>query len=507
MNTQIVAIVALVIFAAAMVVIGILTSKKSSTLDGFLLGGRKIGAWLTAFSYGTTYFSAVIFIGYAGKHGWDVGLGAMWIGVGNALIGALLAWVVLAKKTRNMTRKLDSRTMPEFFSSRYDCKGMKAYSAVIIFIFLLPYAATVYKGLGSLFGSIFPNDILGMSPTTVCMIIVAVLAAAYLVLGGYIASAISNLVQGILMIAGVIIMCVALVNNPAVGGIGNAIKTLGETNPTLTNIFGGSNWSFLLCNILLTSFGTWGLPQMVHKYYAIKDEYEIKKGSVISTIFCLIIGCGAYFAGTLGRFFVPATEAGAPDLAGGYDSIVPSMLNTAFSASFFGNILLSVILLCVLSSSMSTLSSVVLTSSTSISVDLTGLFRKGKDVDQKKQMLFTRLLCFLFIVLSLIFALFNFSIIVSIMSLSWGVISGSFLGPYFWGLYSKKTTRAGAWCGLLSGITVFAVYYVLSLVVPTITFDVALCGVSAMAVSFIIVPVVSLFTGKLPEKTVEKAFN
>ena len=153
-----------------MVVIGILTSKKSSTLDGFLLGGRKIGAWLTAFSYGTTYFSAVIFIGYAGKHGWDVGLGAMWIGIGNALIGALLAWVVLAKKTRNMTRKLDSRTMPEFFSSRYDCKGMKAYSAVIIFIFLLPYAATVYKVLGSLYVSIIPNDILVMSPTNFCII-------------------------------------------------------------------------------------------------------------------------------------------------------------------------------------------------------------------------------------------------------------------------------------------------------------------------------------------------
>ena len=257
MNTQIIAVVALVVFAAIMIVIGIFTSKKSSTLDGFLLGGRKIGAWLTAFSYGTTYFSAVIFIGYAGKNGWDVGLSAMWIGIGNALIGALAAWLVLAKRTRKMTRKLNARTMPEFFSARYESRGMKIYSAVIIFIFLVPYAATVYKGLGSLFGSIFPNDILGMSPTTVCMIIVAVLAAAYLVLGGYIASAISNLVQGIIMIAGVIIMCVALVNHPNVGGVGNAIKSLGETNPTLTSIFGGSNASFLLWNILLTSFGTW----------------------------------------------------------------------------------------------------------------------------------------------------------------------------------------------------------------------------------------------------------
>ncbi|MBO5035572.1 MAG: sodium:solute symporter [Clostridia bacterium] len=505
--TQGIAIAALVIFAAAMVVIGIFSSKKSTTLDGFLLGGRKIGAWLSAFSYGTTYFSAVIFIGYAGKNGWDVGLSALWIGVGNALLGALLAWIFLANRTRKMTRKLDSRTMPEFFSSRYDCKGMKIYSAVIIFIFLVPYAATVYKGLGSLFGSIFPNDILGMSPTTVCMIIVAVLAAVYLVLGGYIASAISNLIQGVIMIVGVIIMCIALVNNPNVGGFANAIESLSEIDPKLTSVFGGNNWTFLLWNILLTSFGTWGLPQMVHKYYAIKDDHEVKKGAVISTIFCMVIGCGAYFAGSLGRFFIAANENGAPDLAGGYDSVVPTMLNSAFSTSFMGNILLSVILLCVLSASMSTLTSIVLTSSTAITVDLAGVFRKNKEIDAIKQMLITRILCFAFIGLSLIFALFNFSIIVSVMSFSWGVVSGCFLGPYFWALYSKKTTRAGAWSGLLSGITVFAVYYILSLAVPAVKFDVAMCGVIAMAVSFVIVPVVSSFTKQLPEETIAKSFD
>ncbi|MBE6896130.1 MAG: sodium:solute symporter [Ruminococcaceae bacterium] len=505
--TQIIAIAALVVFAAILVVIGITSSKKSATLDGFLLGGRNIGAWLSAFSYGTTYFSAVIFIGYAGKHGWDVGLGAMWIGVGNAILGALLAWIFLANKTRKMTQKLDSRTMPEFFCSRYGSNGMKIYSAIIIFIFLVPYAATVYKGLGSLFGSIFPNDILGMSPTTVCMLIVAVLAAVYLILGGYIASAISNLIQGIVMIAGVVIMCIALVNNPNVGGFSNAVKALGDVDPQLTSVFGGDNWSFLLSNILLTSFGTWGLPQMVHKYYAIKDEHEVKKGAVISTLFCLIIGCGAYFAGSLGRFFISANESGAPDIAGGYDSVVPTMLNSAFSTSFMGNILLSVILLCVLSASMSTLTSIVLTSSTAITVDLAGVFRKNKEIDAIKQMLITRILCFAFIGLSLIFALFDFSIIVTIMSFSWGVVSGCFLGPYFWGLYSKKTTRVGAWCGILSGIVVFAISFILSNIVPSFTFNVALTGVVAMATSFVVVPLVSSFTKKLPDEIVAKAFD
>ena len=504
--TQIIALAAIVIFAAIMVVIGIFSSKSTKTLDGFLLGGRNIGAWLTAFAYGTTYFSAVIFIGYAGDTGWNVGLSALWIGIGNAVIGCLAAWLLLAKRTRRMTRKLEARTMPEFFSARYDSPALKMYSAIIIFIFLVPYAATVYKGLGALFGSIFPNNFLGFSPTTVCTFIIAVLAAIYLVLGGYLASSINNFVQGTIMIVGVIVMCVSLINNPNVGGLSAAIEKLGEANPVLVSPFGGESWVFLLKNILLTSFGVWGLPQMVHKYYAIKDEAQIKKGTIIATIFAVIIGCGAYFAGSLGRFFVEANEAGAPVV--GYDNVVPTMLNNAFGGSVGGNILLSIILLCVLSASISTLTSIVLTSSTSISVDICRtLVPSQEKYTPKKEMIFTRALCFLFIAISFILANFNFAIITTIMSFSWGVVSGCFIGPYVWGLYSKKITKAGAWSGILCGVVVFAVWFILSRVNPSITFDTALCGSLAMLLSFIVVPVVSLFTPKLDEKTVDNAFG
>lgn len=516
--TQIIALVALIIFAAVLVLIGVYSTKKSLTLDGFLLGGRNVGAWLSAFSYGTTYFSAVIFIGYAGTNGWKVGLGSMWIGLGNAIIGSAIAWILLAKRTRNMTRRLNSRTMPEFFASRYSSKAMKVFSAIIVFVFLVPYASSVYKGLGSLFGSIFPNELFGISPEVVCMFIVAILAAVYLVLGGYMASAISNLVQGIVMVVGVILMILALVYSPEVGGFGAAIDKLNAVDPALTDIFGGNNFNFLLMNILLTSFGTWGLPQMVHKYYAIKSEKDIKIGAVIATVFAIIIGCGAYFAGSLGRFFVEANPDGTPVV--GYDYVVPTMLNNALGSTFWGNILLSVVLLCVLSASMSTLSSVVLTSSSSITVDLAEALSKGKEIDKKKQMLWTRILCFAFIAISFIAATFKVAIIVSIMSFSWGVVSGCFIGPYVWGLYSKKTTKAGAWAGMLSGVVIVGTMLIIDMV--KVGFDngimaaftasssnAALYGIVAMAVSFVIVPVVSLFTQKLapvPEAEVEKAF-
>ncbi|MBQ2915352.1 MAG: sodium:solute symporter [Clostridia bacterium] len=516
--TQIIALVALIIFAAILVLIGVYSTKKSLTLDGFLLGGRNVGAWLSAFSYGTTYFSAVIFIGYAGTNGWKVGLGSMWIGIGNAIIGSAIAWILLAKRTRNMTRRLNSRTMPEFFASRYSSKAMKIFSAIIVFVFLVPYASSVYKGLGSLFGSIFPNTLFGISPEIICMFIVAILASVYLVLGGYMASAVSNLVQGVVMIGGVVLMILALVYSPEVGGFGAAIEKLNAVDPALTDIFGGNNFQFLLMNILLTSFGTWGLPQMVHKYYAIKSEKDIKIGAVIATVFAIIIGCGAYFAGSLGRFFVEANPDGTPVV--GYDYVVPTMLNNALGSTFWGSILLSVVLLCVLSASMSTLSSVVLTSSSSITVDLAEALNKGKEINKKKQMIWTRTLCFAFIAISFIAATFNVAIIVSIMSFSWGVVSGCFIGPYVWGLYSKKITKAGAWAGMHSGVVVVGTMLIVDMI--KVGFDngimaaftasssnAALYGIVAMAVSLVIVPVVSLFTQKLtpvPEADIEKAF-
>ena len=303
-QTQTVTITALVIFAILMVAIGIFSARKTKTMDGFLLGSRKIGAWVSAFAYGTSYFSAVVFVGYAGQHGWNIGLGSLWIGIGNAVLGCFLAWLLLARRSRTMTHTLNVKTMPGFFESRYSCKALKIFAAVIIFVFLVPYSAAVYKGLGSMFATIFPDV-----SNNIWILIIAVLTAAYLVLGGYVATAYTDFVQGIIMIAGVFAMVIAIVKTPAVGGFTHFFENLrampdngdGITGAQLTNLFGGASWRFLCVNIMLTSFGTWGLPQMVSKYYAIKDIKSIPRATLISTVFALIIGCGAYFIGSLSR--------------------------------------------------------------------------------------------------------------------------------------------------------------------------------------------------------------
>ncbi len=494
--TQLIATISLVVFVIVMLLVGIYSTKKAGTLEGFLLGGRNMGPWLSAFAYGTTYFSAVIFIGYAGMFGWNIGIGSMWIGIGNALIGCLLAWIFLAKRTRRMTRTLNSRTMPELFAARYNSRRMKLYAASIIFIFLVPYAAGVYKGLGTMFSAIFT----GADPNTV-MFIVAALTGIYLVLGGYVATATNDFIQGIIMIFGIVAMVCILISRPEVGGFAAAFEKLAAIDSQLTDFTGGSSRGFLITNICLTSFGVWGLPQMVHKYYAIKKESDIKIATVVSTIFATLIGCGAYFSGSLSRLFLEADANGFPNVAGGYDNVMPTLLMKALTGSIFSMIVLSVILLLLLSASMSTLSSIVLSSSSAVSVDLVKEIHP--DIKPKHQVLLLRVLCVIFIVLSYIFATANISFIVNLMSFSWGVVAGSFIGPYLWGLYSRNVTRAGAWAGMLSGIIVVGCMLIFYTV--TAGFDAAksmapVFGVSAMAVSLIAVPIVSLFTQQFSDE-------
>ena len=501
-NAQTYTIIALCIYAIAMAFFGCISYGKSKTLDGFLIGGRNIGAWMTAFAYGTTYFSAVVFVGYAGNFGWNIGVGSIWIGVGNAILGCLLSWILFANRTRKMTKKLNARTMPDYFEKRYASKGMKVLAAVIIFVFLVPYSAAVYKGLGSLFGAVFPGV-----ETWVWMLVIACLTAVYLVVGGYVATAYTDLVQGVVMIAGVVCLLVAVLNHDAVGGISGFIHNLSqipEDGAQLTNIWGGSSFKFLCFNIMLTSFGTWGLPQMIGKFYAIKDTAAIKRGTIISTIFCIVIGCGAYLIGSTSRLIL-----GGALPVGGVDSVIPTLLMEVLGGGTAGIILLAVIMILLLSASMSTLEAVVLTSASAVAVDLIPAVRK-KEIKPESQMLLTRLLCLVFVACSFIFATQNIPIIVSLMSFSWGVVSGCFIGPYIWGLFSKKITKFGAYSGVLSGLLVVGI----STLVISINSGFAQAaskspemGVAAMAVSMIIVPLVSAFTKNNDAERVEEIFT
>lgn len=482
-------LILLLVFLVVMIAVGVWGLKKTSTLTDFFLGGRSLGPWISAFAYGTTYFSAVVFIGFAGKQGWQFGLSSLLIGVGNAILGAMLAWIVLGKRTRVMTQRLGAMTMPEFLEARYGSDHMKMISAVLVFVFLLPYSASVFKGLGHLFESTF-----GISYDFALIILVGI-TGLYLILGGYFAVTLTDFIQGFIMLVGAIAMCALLIYRA--GGFPEAFLAAAENykhhvpqemRPSALTV--GSL-------IFMTSFGTWGLPQMVQKFYAIRDEKLIGKAAVITTVFALIIGVTAYSSGILSHVFFDTTSV--PKTASGsinYDMIVPTLLTT-----YLPDFLMAVIMLLVLSASMSTLASMILVSSSAITIDL----YKGylhPDVSEKTSLIIIRILSGVFIICSYAISRMQIGFIVTLMSLSWGVLSGAFMAPYILGIFWKGVTKAGAYAGLFSGAGLAVVlFFVLG------AENSPLASSIAMVVPFAVVPVISLFTKKINPSIVGTAFG
>lgn len=489
----------LVVYFAVLVGIGFYCRRHATDVNGFVLGGRSVGPWLTAFAYGTSYFSAVVFVGYAGQFGWKYGIAATWAGIGNAIIGSLMAWAILGRRTRIMTQHLDSATMPTFFGKRFDSRSLKIGASVIIFIFLIPYTASLYNGLSRLFGMAFNIDY------SVCIILMAVLTCIYVTVGGYMATAINDFIQGIIMLFGIVVVIAAVLSSK--GGLMQAIDGLARVSDATVSDTPGIFASFLgpdpvnlLGVVILTSLGTWGLPQMVQKFYAITDESAIKKGTIISTLFALIVAGGCYFLGGFGRLFSDQIDIDA----NGFDSVVPTMLSN------LAPILIALVVVLVLSASMSTLSSLVITSSSTLTLD----FIKetiGKKMTTKQQLFCIRFLIVIFVALSAIIALVqyksNVTFIAQLMGISWGALAGAFLAPFLYSLYWKKTTKAACWVCFLFGSILMIANMVVRGVFPVLLQSPINCGAFAMLAGLVIVPVVSLITGKMDANRVDEIFS
>lgn len=484
------------VYILALVVIGIVTGKNSKSVADFTVGGRNAGAWLSALSYGTAYFSAVMFVGYAGKTGLGFGLWGVLAGIGNAVFGSLLAWAVLARKTRDVSDRLKLKTMPEFFEKRYNSTAMRVFSAAVIFIFLVPYSASVYSGLASV-----ADVLLGINDT-VFLIIIAVLAILLVTFGGYLVQARADFVQGIVMMVGVVLLLIFVVRCDKVGGVAG-LAAYAQTEAGLPSL-NASQWVSLMATVLMTSFGTWGLPQMVQKYFGIKDDKQAKRGIIISTVFAFLIAGGGYFIGSLcHKYYTVGVDM--PEA----DYIVPNMLKD----SSLPTVLLGVIIVLLLSASVSTLCSITLSAGSALSIDLVSVKFKKDMTDTQKGKL-TKIFCVLFIILSYVVANTKTPIL-DMMSYSWGIISGSFLAPYVLALYYKGLNKYGAWAGIFTGFCIA--------IIPAGSKILNLCGVTsapvlklmaqgplyaciAMLASIAMCLLVSAFTQKKSEKEVSDFF-
>lgn len=490
---MVIKIILLIVFFAVMIGVGVYSRKSATDVNGFVLGGRSVGPWLTAFAYGTSYFSAVVFVGYAGQFGYKYGLASTWIGLGNAIIGSLLAWVILGRRTRVMSKHLNSATMPDFLGKRYHSKSIRIVAALISFIFLIPYTASVYNGLSRLFGMAFNI------PYTVCVIVMAALTGLYVIIGGYMATAVNDFIQGIIMLIGIVAVIWAVLSGN--GGFMEAYKNLSimESDCAVSEGLQGAFVSFfgpdpinLFGVVVLTSLGTWGLPQMVQKFYAIKDEKSIRTGTIISTFFAIVVAGGSYFLGGFARL----TDIAEITVDGKivYDAIIPTML------SKLPDILIGVVVVLVLSASMSTLSSLVLTSSSTLTLDLIK-DNIAKKMDEKKQLLVMRIFIVVFIVVSVVIALDPPTFIAQLMGISWGALAGAFLAPLLYGLYWKGVTRAGVWAGFVSGVGITLANMFMNWTSPINA------GAIAMVAGLAVVPLVSLITPKLDKGEIDFSFK
>ena len=473
---MIIKILLTLIFLAVMVGVGIYSRKQARSVDGFVLGGRAVGPWLTAFAFGTSYFSAVVFVGYAGQFGWKYGLSSTWIGIGNAIIGSLLAWIILGRRTKLMTQHIESRTMPDFFGTRFSDQGLRVAASIIAFVFLIPYTAGVYSGISRLFEMGF--DI----PYEYCVIIMSILTAVYVIIGGYKATAMNDFIQGIIMLFGIVAVIVAVLN--AQGGLEIAVEKLGQlpadgaTEPgsgMFATLFGPDPWG-LFGVVVLTSLGTMGLPQMVGKFYSITDESAIRRGTVISTIFAFIVAA----------MLVQLSPA-----------------------------LIALVVLLVLSASMSTLASLVLTSSSTMTLDL--IYRDKKSLPgeveegtiddvvaekiERRKVVVMRVLIMFFIAISLLIALNPPTFIAQLMGISWGALAGAFLAPFMLGLYWRGVTTASVWACFIWGVGLTVINMLAGNPINPIN-----CGAIAMVGGFPVVWLVSLVSPKLPSQQLDRMF-
>jgi len=502
---MVIKVILLLLFFAVTIFVGFYFKKRTSSVNDFVLGGRAVGPWLTAFAYGTSYFSAVIFVGYAGQFGWRFGTAATWVGLGNAFIGSLMPWVILGRRTRVMTQHLKSATMPEFFGSRFNATSLKIGASIILFIFLIPYTASLYNGLSRLFEMAFGVDFI------YCIIGMAVLTAVYVVVGGYFATAANDFIQGIIMLCGIVAIIAAVLHSN--GGFINALAKMaaveaknvnGNVVPGILTSFFGPDPLSLLGVIILTSLGTWGLPQMVSKFYSIKSEKMISKGAIVSTFFGLVVAGGCYFLGSFGRLYANSDKIAFGPNGIVFDSIIPAML------SGFPTVMIGIVIVLVFAASISTLSSLVMASSSTLTLD----FLKGhiiKNMSEKKQLLIIRTLIVVFIIISSCIAIIQYkgaiSFIAQLMGISWGALAGSFLAPFLYGLYWKRVTKPAVWCNFIFSTVLMTLNIFFRAKFPALLQSPINAGAFTMLAGFIIVPLISILT-KAPDKNeVDSCFS
>jgi SSS family transporter len=417
----------LILYLAVLATVGIVTSRRLRSSSDFAIGGRSIGPWVTALSFVAAYFSSVLIIG-GGGFGYKFGLATLWIGATNVLIGCTLAWIILGKRIRRLTEETDSMTVSEFLGKRYRSPSIMVFSAAIIFLFLIIYNVSVVKGMANAI------QVLMEVPYVAGVLISGIIIVFYVSIGGYFAVVWTSFIQAWIMIAGLLLLTAVTLSR--VGGLSAAAQRLEAIDPGYVATPGLWGWAGLASFCLVVSLGTWGMPQLVIRFYSIKNTKVLRVGTVVVTVGAAI-ALLPYLNGAIARIFHP--DLASPDLA--IPTLTRSVLPPIGGAIFLAG---------VIAAGMSTFAGVLIITSSSLVRDI---FKHalGRALVPSRELALARRASALVGVVSILIALRPPGLILVLTAFAWAVIASTNLWPLLFGIYWRRTSRAGTLASMIAG--------------------------------------------------------
>lgn len=478
MSSTAVHVLVLGLYLALLFVIGLVSRRQAKSAAGFYLGGRSIGPWVTAFSFVAAYFSSVVIIG-GGGFGYKFGMATLWVGATNVLVGTLLAWIVLGARTRVMTGRLDSITMPDFLARRFASPEARLISAAVVTVFLVVYSVSVVQGMGHAF------EVLVGLPYTWGVLVSALIIIVYVALGGYVAVVWTGFAQGIIMIVALVLL--AVLATAHAGGFSAVFARLGAIDDgRFLQTPGVWGWPGLISYSAIVSLGVWGMPQLMTRFYSIKNVKVLRLGTVVATIggtMALL----PYYSGALARVLFP--DLGAADKA--IPMLVKTVMPSWASAVFLAG---------VIAAGMSTFSAVLLVSVSSLVKDLLRDSFRAK-LSGSAEVALSRVASVAIGLAAVLVALKPPAMILVITGFAWAVIASTTMWPYVLGLYWRGVSRAGVACSMVGGCVTALVWMALKNPFGLHGF------IPGMAVALVLLVGVSLVTKRPNRALLEQAFG
>ncbi len=506
-------LIAMIIYMAAVIVIGVLFAKRANkSSEDYFLGGRSLGPWVTAMSAEASDMSGWLLMGLPGVAYWCGLDDAAWTAIGLA-VGTYLNWLLVSKRLRRYSvRANNSITLPEFFSNRFREKKkiIMTVAALFILIFFTVYAASCFVTCGKLFSTLFGT------PYVTMMILGAVFVLLYTLLGGFLAESASDFMQGVVMI--VALTVIVIISTVKAGGIGAvfenareipgfldffglATPTLGETGEQLVEagkpVFGepAPYGALSICSMLAWGLGYFGMPQVLLRFMAIREEKELKMSRRIAMVWVVISLAVAVFIGIVGRQLFPTAHLGK--------SSAESIFIT-LSTSFLPPLLAGFVMAGILAATISSSDSYLLIAASAFAKNVyQGLFKKN--ATDKQVMKVSRITLLVIAVIAVLLALDEKSIIFSLVSFAWAGFGATFGPLMLFSLFWKRTTQMGAVCGMVSGA---AMVFIWKLVISQLGGVFAIYELlPAFIVSSIVIVLVSLLGKQKPSAEIEEDFE